>query len=209
MDASWAVGASSTNGSRFILFKLALRRKNEKKCSQMGQTNTPQKIKFVDRIEARVTKKRGKGLTPWQQEATSKTIRSHTNHQRAYCSANYCTSQSQENARNQHWMCLCWGNIRRTPLSFLISSFLSLVSLFHVPFLYLFPFSCPPSHQSLFSFCKYRTVYALRFCKRTITVTEFLLCGVHGKLLEANFLHEVMKIVLIEWLGFPQYVVAE
>lgn len=95
-------------------------------------------------------------------------------------------------------MCLCWGNIRRTPLSFLISSFLSLVSLFHVPSLYLFPLSCPPSHQSLFSFCKYRTVYALRFCKRTITVTEFLLCGVHGKLLEANFLHEVMKIVLIE-----------
>lgn len=65
MGASWAVGASSTNGSRFILFKLALRRKNKKKYSQMGQKNTPQKIKFVDRIEARVTKKRGKGLTPW------------------------------------------------------------------------------------------------------------------------------------------------
>lgn len=100
MDASWAVGASSTNGSRFILFKLALRRKNEKKIQSNGAKK--QKIEFVDREEARVTKKRGKGLTLWQQEATSKTIRSHTNHQRAYCSANYCTSQSQENARNQH-----------------------------------------------------------------------------------------------------------
>lgn len=52
---------------------------------------------------ARVTTEGGKGHTLRQREATSKTMTaSHTNHQRAYCSANYCTSQSQENDKNQH-----------------------------------------------------------------------------------------------------------
>lgn len=99
----------------------------------------------VGRREARVTTEGGKGHTLRQREATSKTMTArHTNHQRAYCSANYCTSQSQENDKNQHCMCLCWGNIRGTPLSFLISSFLFLPLSFTCP---LSPFFLSPSHH--------------------------------------------------------------
>lgn len=129
----------------------------------------------------RVATKGGKGHTLRQWEATSKTLTaSHTNHQRAYGSANYCTSQSQENDKNQHWMCLCWGNVRGTPLAFLISSFL-FFSLFHFPYLSLFPPSTSPSLLSLFSYCTCCTVYALCSCKRTIILTASLLCGAHGK----------------------------
>lgn len=135
----------------------------------------------VGRREARVATEGGKGHTLRQREATSKTMTAnHTNHQRAYCSANYCTSQGQENDTNQHWMCLCWGNIRGTPLCFLISSFLFL-SLFHFPSLSLFPLCLSPSLFSLFSYCKYCTAYAPCSCKRTIIVTASLLCAAHGK----------------------------
>ena len=113
---------------------------------------------------------------------------SHTNHQRAYCSANYCTSQSQENDKNQQWMCLCWGNIRGTPLSFLISSFLFLsLSLFLFLSLSLsLPFSSPPllpppPPPPLPPPFFYSSPYALCSCKRTIILTASLLCGAHGK----------------------------
>lgn len=74
--------------------------------------------------------------------------------------------------------CVFVGEFPWTPLSlsFLISSFLFL-SLFHFPFLSLFPLSIP----SLFSNCKYCTGYALCSCKKTIIVTAPPLCSAHGK----------------------------
>lgn len=126
MDASWAVGvASSTTGPRLIVFSAGLKRtESEEMADEWIRKSTEA---TVGRGEARVTTEGGKGHTLRQREATSKNMTaSHTNHQRAYCSANYCTSQSQVNDKNQHWLCLCWGNIRRTPLSFSISSFLFL-----------------------------------------------------------------------------------
>lgn len=132
----------------------------------------------VGKTEARVTTEGGKGHTLRQREATSKTMTgSHTNHQRAYCSANYCTPQSQENDKNQHCMCLCWGNIRGTPLSFLISSFLS-------PSFPLSPFFLSPSqHPSCLYFLTVNTLLYMPFCscKRTIIITTSLLCAAHGK----------------------------
>ena len=152
-----------------LFFQLDWRGETEKKMAEEWLRESREER--VGRREARVTTEGGKGHTLRQREATSKTMTaSHTNHQRAYCSANYCTPQSQENDKNQHWMCLCWGNIRGTPLSFLISTF-----LFH------FPFFLSPSLLSLFSYCKYCTVYALSSCKRTIIITASLLCGTHGK----------------------------
>lgn len=71
------------------------------------------------------------------------------------------TSQSQENDKNQHWMCLCWGNVRGTPLAFLISSF----SLF-LPFTFpIFPFFLPPSHHP--SCLYFLTVHAVLYMPST------------------------------------------
>lgn len=96
-------------------------------------------------------------------------------------SANYWTPLGQENDKNQHWMCLCWGNFCGTPLAFLLSTFLFL-SLFHFPHRSLFsPPSITPSLLSLFSYCTCCTAYALCSCKRTIILTASLLCGAHGK----------------------------
>lgn len=159
MDASWEVGVSgSTTGPRLIVFSTGLGVDREE---MAGEWMRKSMYGRVGRRDARVTTEGGKGHTLRQQEATSKTMTaSHTNHQRSYSSANYCTSQSQENDKNQHWMCLGWGNVRRTPLSFLISSFLFL-SLFHFPSLSLFPLSLSASLLSLFSYCKYYCVCPL------------------------------------------------
>lgn len=127
----------------FFFFQLGCRERE----AMAGQEWTGKRVEeWVCRQEAKVTTEGGKGHTLRQREATSKTMTaSHTNHQRAYCSANYCTPQSQENDKNQHWMCLCWGNIRGTLLTFLVSnfSFLSL-SFFHLSSL----FFLAPSHQT-------------------------------------------------------------
>lgn len=144
MDASWAVGvAGNTTRPRLIAFQLGWRGEKEQKL-QGKEWMRKSMEERVGRQEARVTTEGGKGHTLRQREATSKTMTgSHTNHQRAYCSANYCSSQSQENDKNQHWMCLCWGNIRGTPVSFLISSFLFLSFTFP-----LFPFFPSDSHHT-------------------------------------------------------------
>ena len=71
----------------------------------------------VARREVRVITEGGKGHTLRQREATYKSMTaSHTNHHRAHCSANYCTSQSQENDKNQHG-CVCVGGISVEPHS--------------------------------------------------------------------------------------------
>ena len=157
MDASWAVGvAGSTTEPRSIcFFNWNLRRRDGGEKSQTSERERERERERVGRREAGSPQREGRGHTLRQREATSKTMTaSHTNHQRAYCSANYCTSQSQENDKNQQWMCLCWGNIRGTPLSFLISSFLFL-SL-SLSFSFTFPLSpfflAPPPPPHLFIF---------------------------------------------------------
>lgn len=131
------------NWPRLIVFSTGLERRQREEMAGKEWMRKSMEER-VARWEARVTTEGGKGHTLRQREATSKTMTaSHTNHQRAYCSANYCTSQSQENDKNQHWTCLCWGNIRGTPLSFLISSFLFLSFTFP-----LSPFFLSPSHHT-------------------------------------------------------------
>lgn len=172
MDAIWAVGvASSKTGPRLIVFSTGSKERERDEMANHRES--------VARREVRVITEGGKGHTLRQREATYKSMTaSHTNHHRAHCPANYCTSQSQENDKNQHG-CVCIGGISVEPHSlswsavFSFSLSLSLSFLFSsLPLTFLLVF---------FSNCKYCTVYALCSCKRTIIVTASLLCGAHGK----------------------------
>lgn len=79
-----------------------------------------------------------KALTLWQRKATSKTaITSHTSHLGADRSSSYCTLKSQENDKNQHWTCLCWGKTIKPYFLSWSALFLPLLP-FTIPLVFIF-----------------------------------------------------------------------